>query len=91
MKKITVSVCAVAVALAAIPAFASVPPEGKDDCLLYGKNCPNVLDSLPERIAKLNKEIAKGEKVYTSEELNKLKRKLKQDNETMRALKKPGK
>jgi len=59
MKKIIVSVCAVALALAAIPAFASVPPEGKDDCLLYGKNCPNVLDSLPERIAKLNKEIAK--------------------------------
>ncbi len=44
MKKITVSVCAIALALAAIPAFASVPPEGKDDCLLYGKNCPNVLD-----------------------------------------------
>jgi len=90
MKKITVSVCIVAIALAAIPAFASVPPEGKDDCLLYGKNCPNGLDSLPERITKLNKEIAKGEKVYSSEELNKLKRKLKEDNETMRVLHKPG-
>lgn len=90
MKKITVAVCAVAVALAAIPALASVPPEGKDDCLLYGKNCPNVIDSLPERITKLNKEIAKGEKVYTSEELNKLKRKLKEDSETMRVLQKPG-
>ncbi|AAR35507.1 hypothetical protein KVP06_10740 [Geobacter sulfurreducens] len=91
MKKIIVSVCAAALALAAIPAFASVPPEGKDDCLLYGKNCPNVLDSLPERIAKLNKEIAKGEKVYTSEELNLLERKLKEDNRTMRVLNKPGK
>ncbi len=90
MKKIAVSICAVAVALVAIPAFASVPPEGKDDCLLYGKNCPNELDSLPERIAKLNKEIAKGEKVYTSAELNKLKRKLKEDNETKRVLQKPG-
>jgi len=90
MKKITVSVYVVAVALVAIPVFASVPPEWKDDCLLYGKNCPNVLDSLPERIIKLNKEIAKGEKVYTSEELNKLKRKLKEDNETMRVLQKPG-
>ena len=90
MKNITISVYVVVAALAAIPAFASVPPEGKDDCLLYGKNCPNVLDSLPERIAKLNKEIVKGEKVYTSEELNKLKRKLKEDNETMRVLQKPG-
>ena len=89
MKKITVSVCAVAVVLVAIPAFASVPPERKDDCLLYGKNCPNVVDSLPERIAKLNTEIAKGEKVYTSEELNRLISKLKEDNETMRVLQKP--
>lgn len=90
MKKIAISICAVAVALVTIPVFASVPPEGKDDCLLYGKNCLNGLDSLPERIAKLNKEIAKGEKIYTSEELNKLKRKLKEDNETMRVLQKPG-
>lgn len=91
MKKITVSIFAVAVALVALPAFASVPPEGKDDCLLYGKNCPNALDSLPERIIKLKNEIAKGEKVYTAEELNKLKRMLKNDNETMRVLQKPGK
>lgn len=91
MKNITISVCAVALALVAIPAFASVPPVGKDDFLLYGKNCPNMLDSLPERITKLNKEIAKGEKVYSPEVLNKLKRKLKEDNETMRVLQKPGK
>ncbi len=91
MKKITISICAVAVALLAVPAFASVvPPDGKDDCLLYGKNCPNALDSLPERIIKLKNEIAKGEKVYSAEELNKLKRKLKDDNETMRVLQKPG-
>lgn len=90
MKNITASVCAVALALAVIPAFASVPPEGKDDSLLYNKNCPNALDSLPERITKLNKEIAKGEKVYSFEELNKLKRKMKEDSETMRVLQKPG-
>jgi hypothetical protein len=90
MKKTIVSACAVFVALAAIPAIASVSLDGKDECLLYGKNCPNVVDSLPERITKLKAEIAKGEKVYTSEELNKLKRKLKEDNETMRVLQKPG-
>ena len=91
MKKITLSICAVAVALVAIPAFASLPPEGKDDCLLYGKNCPNVVDSLPERIAKLKTEIGKGEKVYTTEELKLLERKMKDENATMRALQKPGK
>jgi len=52
MKKITISICAVAVAMVAVSVFASVPPEGKDNCLLYGKNCPNALDSLPERITK---------------------------------------
>lgn len=91
MKKVIMSVCAVAIAFVALPVFAAVQTEGKDDSLLYGKNCPNVLDSLPERITKLNKEIAKDEKIYTSEELNKLKRKLKEDNETMRVLQKPGK
>lgn len=91
MKKITVSIFAVAVSLIAFSAFASVPPEGKDDCLLFGKNCPNALDSLPERMTKLKNEIAKGEKVYTAKELNKLKRMLKNDTETMRVLQKPGK
>lgn len=90
MKKIAVSIFAVVVALVALPAFASVPPEGKDDCLLYGKNCPNTLDSLPERITQLKHEIAKGEKVYTSKELDKLQRKLEEDNEIMRVLQKPG-
>ncbi len=90
MKKIIMSVCAVAIAFVALPVFAAVQTEGKDDCLVYGKNCPNAVDSLPERIAKLKTEIAKGEMVYTAEELNKLKRKLKEDNETMRVLQKPG-
>jgi len=91
MKKVILSVCAVAIAFVALPVFAAVQTEGKNDCLVYGKNCPNAVDSLPERIAKLKTEIARGDKVYTSEELNKLKRKLKEDNETMRVLHKPGK
>ena len=90
MKKVILSVCAVAIAFVALPAFATVQTEGKNDCLVYGKNCPNTVDSLPERIAKLKTEIAKGEKVYTVEELKLLERRLKEDNETMRVLNKPG-
>lgn len=90
MKKVIVSVCAFAVACVVTPVFAAVQTEGKNDCLVYGKNCPNAVDSLPERIAKLKTEIAKGEKVYTPEELKRLERRLKEDNETMRALNKPG-
>lgn len=90
MKRVIISFCAVVVAFVAIPVFAAVQTEGKNDCLVYGKNCPNVVDSLPERIAKLKTEIAKGEKVYTAEELKLLERRLKEDNETMRVLNKPG-
>jgi len=90
MKKIILSVCAVAIAFVALPVFAAVQTEGKNDCLVYGKNCPNAVDSLPERIAKLKTEIAKGTKVYTAEELKLLERRLKEDNETMRVLNKPG-
>lgn len=90
MKKVIVSVCAVAIAFVALPVFADVQTEGKNDCLVYGKNCPNAVDSLPERISKLKLEIGKGEKVYTQDELKLLERKLKDDNQTMRALNKPG-
>jgi hypothetical protein len=90
MKIIVMSVCAVIVAFVALPVFAADQAEGKDDCLVYGKNCPNVVDSLPERIAKLKAEIAKGIKVYTAEELKLLERRLKEDNETMWVLNKPG-
>ena len=90
MKKVILSVCAVAIAFVALPAFATVQTEGKNDCLVYGKNCPNAVDSLPERIAKLKTEIAKGEKVYTAEEVKLLERRLKEDNENMRVLNKPG-
>ena len=74
-----------------MPAFATVQADGKDDCLLYGKNCLNVVDSLPVRIAKLKNEIGQGEKVYTPQELKLLEFKLKEANQTMRMLNKPGK
>lgn len=90
MSKVIVSVCAVAIAFVALPVFAAVQTEGKNDCLVYGKNCPNAVDSLPERIAKLKTEIGKGTKVYTAEELKLLERRLKEDNETIRVLNKPG-
>ena len=88
MKRIVLSVFAIIVAFVAVPAFASVQPEGKDECVLYGKNCPNAVDSLPERVAKLKREIGKGENVYTPEELKQLERKLKEANDMLRIMKK---
>ena len=91
MKRSIISLGVAVVALGAVPAFATVQADGKDDCLLYGKNCPNVVDSLPVRIAKLKNEISKGEKLYTPQELKLLERKLEEENQTMRMLNKPGK
>ena len=90
MRRLIVTASVIAVVLIAAQAFAIATAEGKNDCLLYGKNCPNEFDGIEERIAKLNIEIAKGEKVYTPNELKKLQRMLNDDNKTMRILNKPG-
>jgi hypothetical protein len=52
----------------------------KDECLLLAKNCPDAVDSIQQRIDKLQKEIYKGTDVYTTEELNILKQKLDDAN-----------
>ncbi len=90
MKRVTMSVFAVAVALNAGIALASGEAQSKNDCLVYGKNCPNVSLSLPERIAKLRTEITKGEKVYTPEELKRLELLLEEDTQTMESLQRGG-
>jgi len=90
MKKLTISVFAVVVALNAGTAFASGEAQSKNDCLLYGKNCPNVSLSLPERIAKLSVEVTKGEKVYTPDELKRLELRLNEDNQVMDVLQRGG-
>jgi hypothetical protein len=86
MNKVIVSVCAVVIVFVALPVFAASQTAGKYDCQVCAKNGPNGVDSLPERITKLETEIAKGVKVYTAAELKLLESKLNEDNETMRIL-----
>lgn len=50
----------------------------KDECLLYAKNCQVAVESLQDRIKKINNEIKKGQKVYSPEELKKLEEMLKE-------------
>jgi hypothetical protein len=70
-------------ALLAAPATLSAgehTPAGetkKDRCLVYGEECPAQNDDILQILAKLKGEIAKGEKVYTREEIQRLERKLK--------------
>jgi hypothetical protein len=59
------------------------PPEKaqeKDLCLLYASQCGTQVQSLQDKIYRLQEEIEKGTKVYTVEELRRLKHKLEEAN-----------
>ncbi|ADI83678.1 hypothetical protein KIP69_04300 [Geobacter sulfurreducens] len=82
MKKLLVLAAIVSFGLNALPVFAQPEPTGKDDRLV---NCTS-RDSLPERITRLEKEIAKGERVYTAAELDRLERKRDEAKGMLRVL-----
>ena len=48
----------------------------KNECLLVAKNCVDNVDSIQQRMGKLQHEIAKGRAVYTNDELRILNQKL---------------
>jgi len=63
-------------------------PAGKDMTLLHGD--PRLqTDSLPDRIRRLKREIARGESVYTRRELQLLERKLAECEEQYRVIQHP--
>jgi septal ring factor EnvC (AmiA/AmiB activator) len=74
--------------MAAVPAFAADSAQ-KDECLLYSKECKNQVDSIQQKIKKLNDEIKKGKKTYSAEELKKLSEKLKEANDILTNLSRP--
>jgi translation initiation factor 2B subunit (eIF-2B alpha/beta/delta family) len=89
MKKVALFVMAVmaaSVMTSSMPVFAAQ----KDECLLISKNCKDEVDSIQQKIKKLNTEIKKGTKVYTPDELKILQSKLKEVNDQMDELMKPG-
>lgn len=53
----------------------------RDECLLLALNCPDSVDSIQQRINKLQGEINKGNDVYSKEELEKLNNKLNEEYE----------
>jgi hypothetical protein len=78
MRRIIAMLIAAGLAVVQVPAFGATATgtAGKDDCLLRSENCPCQMMTLQQKIAKLNSEIAKGTRVYTSSELRKLGEKL---------------
>jgi hypothetical protein len=81
------AVMAVSVMSSNVPVYAAQ----KDECLLVSKNCKDEVDTIQQKIKKLNTEIKKGTKVYTPDELKILHNKLKEVNAQMDELMKPGK
>jgi len=51
---------------------------GKDICLVYGENCPEQAETIFEKIAKLQHEIAQGKGIYTPVEIARLENKLEE-------------
>jgi peptidoglycan hydrolase CwlO-like protein len=92
MKRILIVVLAAFALSATGAAFAADAPttSAKDECLLASKNCMSEVDSIQKRIKKINAEIKKGTKVYSAEDLKKLEQKLKEANEILKSLEKPG-
>ncbi|MBU5615057.1 hypothetical protein [Geomonas azotofigens] len=62
----------------------------KDECLLVAQTCRDSVDSLQQRIARLQREIAKGTSVYTRDELRSLEFQLKDAIQTMEVLTRGG-
>jgi uncharacterized protein YxeA len=92
MKKVLIAILTIAALSATSMAFATDAPVagGKDECLLASKNCMHEVDSIQQRMKKINSEIKKGKKVYSAEELKKLELKLKEADEILKSLEKPG-
>ena len=92
MKKVLIAVLTAITLSATCMAFAADAPKAnaKDECLLASKNCKDQVDSIQQRIKKINAEIKKGKNVYSAEDLKKLQQKLKETDEILNSLEKPG-
>lgn len=93
MKKTLSAIVAAVLLTSSTVSNATVKSGSKDECLLYGKNCmvENSKYSIPEKIIKLQIEIARGENVYSAGELVQLNYKLKDAEAILRSLNKGGK
>ena len=102
MKKTLVIIMAVSLFAAAVPVMAEdmhrhgashkhQDEQCAKECDLLLRNCAQEVDSIQDRITKLRAATSEnGADTYTLEELKILNRKLKEANETLRLLTKPG-
>lgn len=62
----------------------------KNECMLASKNCKEQVDDIYKRMQRLDKEIKKGTRVYSPQELKRLEDKLTETQQILRDLEKPG-
>lgn len=92
MKKIVMLMAAAFIMSASVPVIAAnheMTKEQKDQCLLYSKKCATQVDTIQQRIKKLNQEVEKGTRVYSPQELQRLEQKLKEAQDILDTLEKP--
>lgn len=100
MKKLIITALAAAMVTISVPVFASeqqhdlsqksMDEECVKECNLLLRNCALEVDSIHQRIKKLQVEInEKGASTYTRNELRTLNKSLKEANQTLRALQSP--
>jgi len=89
MKRIITAYVAAAVLASAVPAMAVEHSHAAGDancakeCQMLVRNCAQETDTIQERISKLEREIGKGNAVYTRQELQTLESKLKDAQDTL--------
>uniref|UniRef100_C6DZR0 Uncharacterized protein n=1 Tax=Geobacter sp. (strain M21) TaxID=443144 RepID=C6DZR0_GEOSM len=91
MRKTTATLTAVLLMGSATTAYSQTTEAQKNECLLASKNCTNQVDDIYKRMQRLDREIKKGTKVYSPEELKQLQQKLTEAQELLRDMEKPGK
>ena len=87
----TFALLVAATILSALPVLAAEAGMGydsdrqiqKDECLLVSQNCRNSVDTIQQRIERLNREIKKGSSVYSPAELRQLEFQLRESNDML--------
>jgi hypothetical protein len=91
MKNVAIMLAAAMAMLSATPAFSQMSQAEKDECMLASRNCTDQVDDIYKRMHRLDQEIKKGKKVYTTAELKKLQMKLTETQELLKNMERPGK
>lgn len=88
MKKVFIFLAATIISTSLPVLAADHAQEGHDqkcikDCQMLVRNCGQEVESIQQRISRLNREIAKGTSVYTIEELRILERTLQESQDLL--------